>query len=150
MLMYTLEQRFAKWACNRIEDSDYGKKNHLLGWSSCWCWRVCKQAKLSHLEHRKPARIPWIADVLKTSHCLVRILVQWHNSPFFFENEEGGSLSGHVERIFVNKNWRGVYWQHLVSIARRYVPHSRSYTPCFALKIWLKIYKKYAKVCFNK
>ena len=23
------------------------------------------------------------------------------------------SLSGHVERIFIHKNWRGGYWQHL-------------------------------------
>ena len=37
-----------------------------------------------------------------------------------------------VERIFVHKNWRVGYWQHLVSTGRRYVPHSRSYTRCFA------------------
>ena len=35
-----------------------------------------------------------------------------------------------VEQIFVHKNWRGGYWQHLVSTEQRYVPHSRSYTPC--------------------
>ena len=35
------------------------------------------------------------------------------------------SLSGYFERIFVHKNWREGYWQHLVK--RRYVPHSRSY-----------------------
>ena len=47
------------------------KKNHLFRWSSFWSWRVCKQVKLSHLEHRKPARIHWKADAPKTSHCLV-------------------------------------------------------------------------------
>ena len=45
------------------------------------------------------------------------------------------SLSGHVERIFVHKNWRRGYWQHLVSTGRRYIPHSQNYTrslaPCF-------------------
>ena len=49
-----------------------------------------KQAKLSHLGHRKPASIHWKADAPKTSHCLVRILVQRHTwAIFFFENEQG-------------------------------------------------------------
>ena len=43
-----------------------------------------------------------------------------------------------IERIFVHKNWRGGYWQHLVSTRRRYVPHSRSYTRCFCV-LFLKI-----------
>ena len=34
--------------------------------------------------------------------------------------------------LFVHKNWRGEYWQHLVSTGRRYMPHSRNYTRCFA------------------
>ena len=38
--------------------------------------RVCKQAKLSTLEHKKHAHIYCKADTRKTSHCLVRILVQ--------------------------------------------------------------------------
>ena len=48
-----------------------------LRWSSFWSWRVCKQAKLSHLGHRKPARKHWKSDSPKTSHCLVRILVHF-------------------------------------------------------------------------
>ena len=48
-------------------------------WSSFWSWRVCKQAKLSQLGHRKPARLHLKADASKTSHCLVQILVQGHN-----------------------------------------------------------------------
>ena len=55
------------------------KKNHFFRWSSFWSWRECKQAKLSHLGHRKPARIHWKVDTPKTSHYLVRILVQIHN-----------------------------------------------------------------------
>ena len=39
------------------------KKNHLFRWSSFWTRRVCKQAKLSHLGHRKPARIHWKASI---------------------------------------------------------------------------------------
>ena len=59
------------------------KKNHLFRWSSFWSWRVCKQAKLSHLGHKKNARIHWKANAPKTSHCLVRILVQRHNWAIF-------------------------------------------------------------------
>ena len=56
------------------------KKNHLFIWSSFWFWRVYKQAKLSQLGHRKPARIHWKADAPKMSPYLV-----W---PFLFENEQ--------------------------------------------------------------
>ena len=58
------------------------KKNSLLRWSSFWSWRVCKQAKLLHLGHRKPARIHWKADAPK-ARILVRILVQKHNWVIF-------------------------------------------------------------------
>ena len=101
------------------------------------------QSKLSHLGHRKPTRIHWKADLTKPSHCLVRILVQRHNWNIFLRKwarrgrySQWRSLSVHVERIFVHKNWRGGYWQHLVSIEWRYVPHSRSYTRCFAPCFW--------------
>ena len=50
--------------------------------------------------------------------------------------ERSLQLSGHVEWIFVHKNWRAGYWQHLVSTARRYVPHSLSYTWCFVPCFW--------------
>ena len=75
------------------------KQNQLFRWSSCWSWRVCKQAKLSHLGHRKPSDIHWKADAPKTSHCLVRILVLRHNERGNYS--QWRSLSGHVERIFV-------------------------------------------------
>ena len=58
-------------------------QDHLFRWSSFWWWWVCKQAKLLHLGHRKPARIHWKADAPKTSHCLVLILVQRHNWTIF-------------------------------------------------------------------
>ena len=93
---------------------------------------------LSHLGHRKPARIHWKANAPKTSHCLLRISVQRHNWAIFLRKwtrrgryNQWQSLSGHIERIFVHKNWREGYWQHLFSTGRCYVPHSRSYTRCF-------------------
>ena len=46
--------------------------------------------------------------------------------PFFFENELGEAVTNNgdryraiVEPIFVYKNLRGGYWQHLVSTGRR-------------------------------
>ena len=114
---------FAKWVCDRItEDAAFGKKkNHIFRWSSFWSWR--EQAKLSHLGYRKPARIHWKADAPKTSDCLVRILVQRHNWSIFIlkwaSRSQYRSLSGHFERIFVHKTWRGGHWQHLVSTGRR-------------------------------
>ena len=106
-------------------------KNHLFRWSPFWSWRVCKQAKFSRLGHRKPARIYWKADAPKTSHCLMRILVQRHNWAIFLGKwarrgsySQCWSLLGHFELIFVHKIWRGGYWQHLVSTERSYVPHT--------------------------
>ena len=92
------------------------KKNHLFRWSSVWSWQVCKQAKLSHLGHRKPARIHWKADAPNKSHCLVQILVQRHNWAIFLRKwsrkirySQWQSLSGQSEQIFVHKNWRRGY-----------------------------------------
>ena len=107
------------------EDAHFGKRSHLFRWSSLWSWRVCKPAKLSHLWHRKPARIHWKADAPKTSHYLMRILAQRHNWAIFLRKWirtgryiQWRSLSGHVKRNFVHKNWRGGYWQHLGSTGR--------------------------------
>ena len=143
--------RFAKWESDRFtEDADFWqkKKKHLFRWSSFGSWRVCKQAKLSHLVHRKFPRIHWKANTTKTSHCLVRSLVQRHNWAIFLwkwairvRYSQLHSLSVHVERIFFHKNWRGGYWQHLVLTGRRYVPHSRSYTRCFAPCFWRSHYQ---------
>ena len=116
--------RFAKWACDRLtEDADFDKKNYHFRWSSFWSWRVCKQAILLHLGLRKTACIYWEADPHKTSLCLVQILFQRHNWAICLRKwtMRGRSLSGHVERIFVHKNWREGYGQHLISKGRRYV-----------------------------
>ena len=124
------------------------KKNQFFRWSSFWFWRVCKQAKLSHLGHRKPARIHWKADASKTSHFFVRILAQRHNWDIFLWNwartgshSQWRSLSGYVERICVHKNWRGGYWQHLFTTGLRYAPHSRNYTRCFEPCFWRPHYQ---------
>ena len=73
---------------------------------------------------------------------------------FFFENEQGRPLQsmaiviGPFERIFVHKNWIGGYWQHLVWTGRLYVPHSRSYTQCFAPCFWRSYYQPQSKCRF--
>ena len=118
----------------------------LFTWSLFWSWRICKQAKLSYLTPIKP--VHWNADVPKTSHCLVRILVQRHNWAIFLRRwlrrgrySQWRSLSGRGERIFIPEYWRWRYWQHLVSTGRRYVPHSLSYTQCFASWFWRSHYQ---------
>ena len=144
MVVYTIEQRWESGPAIDLQKMLFlAKKNHLFRRSSFWSWRVCRQAKLSLLGHRKPALIHWKADAPQTSHCLVRFLVQKHNWAIFLRKwarrgryNQWRSLTGHVKRIFVHKNWRGEYWQHLVSTGRHYVPHSRSYTRCFAPCFW--------------
>ena len=37
-----------------------------------------------------------------------------------------------LNEFLFTKIWRGGYCQHLVSTGRRYVPHNRNYTRCFA------------------
>ena len=149
MVVYTLEQRWKVGLRSTYRRCQFWqKKNHLFRWTLFWSWRVCKQEKLSHLEHRKPAHIHWKANASKTSHCLVRILIQSHNWAIFLRKwarrgrySQWQSLSFHVEWIFVYKNWRGGYWQHLVLTRRRYVTHSRSYTRCFASCFWRSPYQ---------
>ena len=81
MVVYTLEQRWEvvlRSAYRRCR-----QKNHIFRWSSFRSWRVCKQAKLLHLGHRKPACIHWKADAPKwVTVC-----------GFFFENEQGESIT---------------------------------------------------------
>ena len=84
----------------------------------------------------------------KTSHCLLRILVQRPNWAILLwkwtrrgRYSQWRSLSGQVEGIFVHKNWRGGYWQHLVLTGRRNVRHSRRYTRCFAPCFWRSHYQ---------
>ena len=125
------------------EDANFGKKKSPFRWNSFWSWRI-----LLHLSTVKPAHIHWKADAPKTSHCLVRILVQRHNWVIFLRKwvrrgrySQWRSLSGQIERIFVHKNWRAGYWQHLISTGRRYVLHSRSYTLCFEPCFWTSHYQ---------
>ena len=113
-----------KWACKKkiiFSDEAHFDLGGYLNKQNC---RI--------LGHRKPARVHWKADAPKTSHCLVRILVQRNNWATFLRKwarrgrySQWQSLSGHVEWIFVYKNWRKEYWQHLVSNGRCYMPHSR-------------------------
>ena len=79
MAVYTLEQCWEVSLRSTYRRWRFWQKNHLFRWSPFWSWRVCKQTKLSHLAHRKPARIHWKTDAPKPSQCLVQILVQRHN-----------------------------------------------------------------------
>ena len=83
MVVYMIEQRWVVGLRSTYRRSRFWQKNHLLRWSWFWFWQVCKQAKLSHLGHRKPLRIHWKVKALKTSHRLVCILVQRHNWTIF-------------------------------------------------------------------
>ena len=116
------------------------KKNHLFRWSSFWSWRLCKQGKLSHLRHRKPARIHWKADSKQvTVWCGF-----WSRGiigSFFFKNEEGEAVTANGNRYRAMLDEFLFIWQHLVLTGRRYVPHSRSYTRCFAPYFWRSYYQ---------
>ena len=93
----TLEQRWEVGLRLTYRRCRFWKKKNLFRWSSFWSWRLCKQAKLSHLGHRKPVRIHKTHDALKTSHCLVRILVQ-RLGPFFFKNEQRQAVTVNGDR----------------------------------------------------
>ena len=100
-----------KWACDRLtEDADFGKKklifsdeDHLdlggyVNKQNCHIWGTDNQ----HAYIEKPTQ-------LKTSHCLVRILIQKNNWAIFLRKwarrgrySQWRSLSGHVEWIFVH------------------------------------------------
>ena len=130
MVVYKLEQR---WEILRQIDVQkmtiLAKNNHLFKWRSFWSWRVCKQVKLSHLGHRKPARIHWKANAPKTSPCLVRILVQRHNCHFSSKMSKKRPFQSMA--IVIGLCWMnfcsqelnlGEYWQHLISTGWCYVP----------------------------
>ena len=75
MVVYTLELCWEVGLRSTYRRCRFWLKNHLFRWRSFWSWQVCKQVKLSHLGHRKPACIHWNADAPKTIQCLVQILV---------------------------------------------------------------------------
>ena len=135
-----------KWACDQLtENADFGKKKIIFSNEAHFDLGGYVN---KHLGHRKAARIHWKAYTPKTSHCLVRILVQRHNFAIFLRKcarrgrySQWLSLSGHVERIFVHKNWKGGYWQHLLSKGRRYVAYSLSYPRCLTTYFWRSHYQ---------
>ena len=131
MVVYTFEQHWQvglRSTDKRCRFCHLLKKITFSDGAHFWSCRICKQAKLSHLGHRKPARILWKAEATKTSHCLVRILVSRHYWAICLRKwarrgrcSQWPLLSSHVQQIFCHKNWRGGYWQHLFSTGRRYV-----------------------------
>ena len=104
-----LKQRWEVSLLSTYRICRFWQKNHLFRWSSFWSWLICKQAKLSHLGHKNPARIHWKADAPKT-----RVTVWcefWSRSKWARRGRysQWRSLFGHVEWIFVHKNWREGY-----------------------------------------
>ena len=96
MAVFTLEQR---WEILRQIDLQkmpiLAKKNHLLRWTSCWSWRVCKQAKLSHLGNRNPhAYIENPTQPKRVTGIGSRGII----GPFFFANEQGDSVKANGAR----------------------------------------------------
>ena len=90
----------------------------------------------------------------RRTNCLVQILIQGLNWAIFLRKwarrgsySQWRSLLGHVERIFVHKNLRGGYYQHLLSTGWYYVPHSRSYTRCLAPCFWRLHYQPQSWCC---
>ena len=149
MVVYTLEQRYevglrltyrrCRFWQKKIIFSDeahfdigrYVKKQNCCMWGT-----ENPQAYIEKPTHLKPVTV-WC-----------RFWSRGIIGPFFFENKQGeavtvngGRYRAHVEQIFVHKNLRGGYWQHLVSTGRCYVPHSRSYTRCFALRFYRSHYQ---------
>ena len=105
MVVFTLEKRWEVGLRSTLPKNFGKKKNNLFRWSLFWSWRVCKQAKLSHLGYRKPTRVLWKANAPKTSYCFVRILVQRHNWTIFLRKwarkgrySQWRPLSSHIKR----------------------------------------------------
>ena len=108
-------------------------------------WWVCKQAKLSHLKHRKPARIHWKADGFWSRGII---------GTFFFENEQGEVVTVNDNRyramlnefLFTKTEGEDI-GNILISTGRRYVPHSRSYIRCFPPYFWKSHYQPQSWCC---
>ena len=66
--------------------------------------------KLSHLGQRNPARMHWKAEQMPNWAIFLR---KWARRDRY---SQWRSLSSHAEPTFVHRNWRGGYWQHLVSL----------------------------------
>ena len=98
MVVNTLEQRWKVVLRSTYSRCRFWQKNHLFRWSSFWSRRVCKQAKLSHLGHRKPARIHWKADAPKTSYCSCVFWSRGIIGPFFFEHEQRKAVTVNGDR----------------------------------------------------
>ena len=138
---YTLEQLWAKWVCDRLtEDGDFGKKKIIFSDEAHFDlgWYVNNKIENLHAYIEKPMRPKRV-----TVWCgfWSRGIIE----PFFFENEQGEVVTVNGDRCRAMLNefliTRGGYWQDLVSTGRRYVPHSRSYTQCFAPCFWRSHYK---------
>ena len=130
--------RFAKWSCNRLtEEADLGKKIFFSGEAhfdlggyvnkqNCHIWGTEKPH--AYIErHTYPKRVTvwcgfWSRGI---------------NGPFFFENEQGESITVNGDRYQAMLNeFLFTNWQYLVSTGWRFVLHNQSYTRCSASCFW--------------
>ena len=109
MIVYTLEQRFANWACDRLAgDADFGNPHAYI-------------EKLT-----PPKRVNvwcefWFRGIF---------------GPFFLENEQGETVTVNGDRYQAMLNeflFTKIEEEDIGNIwFQQDVPHSRSYTRCFA------------------
>ena len=151
MVMYTLEQRWEVSLRSTYRRCQFWKKKII---SSGETHKTHKTSKIIAIGAQKTRTHTSKNRYTQRSHCLVRVLVQRHNLAIFLGKwasrgrySQLRSLSGHVEWIFVHKNWRAGYRQHLVSTGRRYVAHSGSYTRCFTPCFWRSHYQAQSGCC---
>ena len=95
-----------KWTYDRLtEDADFYKKKIIFSDEAPFDLSKYVQAKLSHLGHRKSARIHSKADAPRTSHYLGEFWSSGIIGPFFFENELGEvvTVNGDCYRAMLNE-----------------------------------------------
>ena len=89
------------------------KKNHLFRWSSFWFCRVCQQAKMSYLLHRKPTYIE-----KPTQPKRVTVWYEfWSTSiigPFFSENQQGKAVTVNGDHYLGHRKPKRIHWNVVV------------------------------------
>ena len=125
-----------KWTCDRLtKDADFGKKKIIFSAEAYF--------DLGGYVNKQNCRI-WGTENPKRVTVWYGFWSRGIIGPFFFENKLGETVTVNGDRyraMFVNKNWREGYWQHLVSTGRHYVPHSQNYTRCFRTCFWRSHYQ---------
>ena len=132
--MYMAEQR---WEILRQIDLQkmpiLPKENHLFRWSSFYLGGNVNKQNCCIWGTENP-------HAPKTNHCLVQILVHRPNWAIFLLKwaRRGRYSQWHHYRAMLNEFLFTKIEEDLVSTGQRCVPHTRSYTRCFAPCFWRK------------